>query len=155
MDVLVMIVIAYDVKRINRLKEMVVLVWLITSCCNRTCRVKGTNEVSQLTAQQRVDRQLVARCLVIFYCVSEVKDKVCLFQRQRVGFRVTPLLQYLVTYTPDTHRGVVAVTTYEVCKVTLVPLVKETCIVARCLLPAPHIESLIHHEEAHLITKFK
>ena len=46
----------------------------------------------------------------------------------------------------------VSISFYQIREISLVPLIKETGIVAIRFLAAPHIETLIHHEEAHRIT---
>ena len=84
-----------------------------------------------------------------------IEDEVGFFERQRVGIGIAPLLQYLVAYAPDSHTWMVAVTANKICEVALMPLVEETCIVACCLFLTPHVESLIHDDETHLVTQVK
>ena len=89
---------------------------------------------------------VVGQCRSI---VTGIQDKVRLFQGQRIGSRITPLFQHLVAYRPHQDTGMVTVAQHQVGEVTLVPLVKEAGIVVLRLTATPHVETLVHDDEAH------
>ena len=85
--------------------------------------------------------------------MSHVQYEVGLFKRQGIGLGIGPLFEYLVADAPKHYAGVVAVTYHQVGQVTLVPLVKETGVVAVGLAAAPHVKAFIHDQESHAVAE--
>ena len=84
--------------------------------------------------------------------MTRIQYQVSLFQAQRIGSCIRPLLQHFIANAPHDDTRMVAVTLHEIGEVTLVPLIEETSIVVLRLLSAPHIKALVHHHQAHGIT---
>ena len=87
--------------------------------------------------------------------MSHIKYEVSLLKGECVGARIRPLLQDLIAYTPEYYGWMVTVTHYHIGKVSFVPIIKETGIVAVGLAATPHVKSLIHDKKSHSVTQVK
>ena len=68
---------------------------------------------------------------------------------------MTPLLKYLIAYTPHENRGVIPVTQDLVRQIPLVPLREIPGVIVWGLTAFPHIERLILYQKAHTIAKIQ
>ena len=127
---------------------MIIWVWLITSRSDGSCCVIAFHYLRQVLCQQRLYRQLavLGKCGCVMTCIEY---KVGLLETERVGISRRPLFQHLIANAPHQYARMVTVTPDEVGKVSLVPFVKEACIVVLSLLSAPHVKALIHDNQSH------
>ena len=85
--------------------------------------------------------------------MSEIQYQVCLFKGKRICLRIRPLFEHFIADAPDEDGGMVAVAEYQVGQIAFVPVVEVTGIVMGCFSFPPHIECLVHHDEAHTVAK--
>ena len=148
----VVVVEADDVQR-TRAEQVVAGIRLVATGGDGARGVEGTGHVGQFLGQQGVDGQFAAFLGQHVGAMAEVQDEVGLGQAEGVGLGVAPLLQHLVADAPHEDGGMVAVAADEVGQVALVPFIEVAGIVVRRLLLAPHVEGLIHHDEAHAVAE--
>ena len=138
-----------------RAEEVVARIGFVASGRDGARGIQLPGHVGELLCQQGIDRKGVAFGGEHILFVSEVKDEVGLLERERVGLGVAPLLKHLVADAPYDDGGMVAVAHHEVAQVFLMPFGEITGIVVGGLLLAPHVECLVHHEQAERVAKFE
>ena len=108
------------------------------------------HDVDKMLREQGIRCHLLAvgQCRSIVPCIE---DEVGLFKRQLIGVGGGPLLQDLVTDAPYQDRRMVTVAPHHVGEVALMPLIEEAGIVVLRLPSAPHVETLVHDDEAHRV----
>ena len=83
--------------------------------------------------------------------MTGIQNQVSLLQTERISSRIRPLFENLITDTPHDDTWMITVALDEIRQVFLMPFIKETGIIAIRFLAAPHVETLVHHEDAHRI----
>ena len=134
------------------LEEMVLWVGFVATSRNRTDspRVILLHQLGKMLRQERVYAQFIAmrqgRSIV-----PGIQYQIRLLQRKRIGSGIRPLFQHLVADAPHDDARMVSIPFYQIREIALMPFIEEAGIVAIRFLATPHIETLVHHEEAHRI----
>ena len=83
--------------------------------------------------------------------MTGIENEVGLLESEGIGLGVAPLLEDLVTDRPHEDGRMIAVAQHQVGEVALMPLVEEAGIVVLCLTASPHVEALVHYDDAHSV----
>ena len=83
--------------------------------------------------------------------MTGIQNQVSLLQTERISSRIRPLFENLITDTPHDDTWMITVALDEIRQIFLMPFIEETGIIAIRFLAAPHIETLVHYEDAHRI----
>ena len=83
--------------------------------------------------------------------MTGIQNQVSLLQTERISSRIRPLFENFITDTPHDDTWMITVALDEIRQIFLMPFIEETGIIAIRFLAAPHIKTLVHHEETHRI----
>ena len=154
LEISLMVVEAQHVQGI-RAKQMIRWVYLVTAGGNDPGGIQTFHDTRQMTG----DQGLTAKGRILQQSgidgMARIQDQVRRLQIQLGSVGMTPLLKYLIAYTPHENRGVIPVTQDLVRQIPLVPLREIPGVIVRGLTAFPHIERLILYQKPHTIAKIQ
>ena len=136
-------------------QEVVARPYSVAAGGHGTGGVELLYQIYHVPGQQYV--RVVLGTVVAAQGMDEVEQEVG-FLGAQVLYHIVPgvaLLDDFVAHAPHHHARVVAVAPDKVLHVAHVPLVEEAGVVVTGLALAPHVHSLVHHQQPHLVAELE
>ena len=138
-----------------RAEQMIRRVYLVTAGGNDPGSIQPFHDSRQMTGDQGLTTKGRILQQSGINGMARIQDQVRRLQIQLGSVGMTPLLKYLIAYTPHENRGVIPVTQDLVRQIPLMPLREIPGVIVWGLTAFPHIERLILYQKAHTIAKIQ